>query len=636
MLQLSIRQKTIFVISIFVVLTAVLVSCISLIKAKNSIETRVLNNELPNRVDNIAKTINVDIAKMEVIAMQIATDPILIDWLEKGEDKRTESLLVDKLKLIAQQNNLSGASFANRENANYWNQDGFLRTLQPGQADGWFFSYRNSGKSKMSSVYREPETGKTDLFVNYQQVNGRGLAGTSKSFNDAIDMLNSFRIEQTGFVYMIDEAANITLHQQTDLISKNLSMVYEDIDLSEILNTKGFSYTTTELNGQKILVATSYVETLGWFVVAQVPYAEIFQDLYNIVWTVALYSLLITLAGIIAAFYLSTTFTKPIHKLGAVFKDLGAGKADLSYRLSEQGQKEFTDIAVGYNQFITRLDKMFGDISDMSKELENVAVDLNDTASSTMQGVDTNEQRTHSISELLGAINRKSEEASNNVGNAAQISQQLNEAGQSIEGIVSNSQTEIVNLSNKIEELGLVVQSLTKNTDTIADALQVIEGISEQTNLLALNAAIEAARAGEQGRGFAVVADEVRSLASRTADSTKEVQAIMDNLKQTSASASQEFEQISERGKSTAESINSAQTLLSENSEQFTLIKQTTDEVMQTVEEQSVQVHSADSAMKSIRETAQENHENVKNIFSQATLLNNLSKTLAAMVHGSN
>ena len=170
------------------------------------------------------------------------------------------------------------------------------------------------------------------------------------------------------------------------------------------------------------------------------------------------------------------------------------------------------------------------------------------------------------------------------------------------------------------------------NTDTIAGALSTIQAISDQTNLLALNAAIEAARAGEQGRGFAVVADEVRTLAKRTADSTQEIQGIMDVLKKSSSNATLEIGEIVEQSKASLSSIAVAQEISLTNKGLFEKIRISSLEVANSVKEQNYSIDIINEHMLEIRQSAVINSENVKEITSETKELNALAARLDELI----
>ena len=614
-------------------LTAVLVGTVSMLTAKSSIETRVLSTELPNTIQKIATQIDNNIVLMQTIARQIATDEHILKWLNAGQDKAGETLLLNKLRDIATANNLSAVSFADKKTANYWNQDGFLRQLQQDAADSWFFKYIASGQDYMVSVYRDPNTGKTDLFVNYQQRIGQGLSGTAKSFKSVVDMLASFRLEQSGFVYLVDDKGLVQLHNDNALAGKALIRQLYDYQAEQILlNKQVFNVVVTELDGVKTLLASEYIPSMNWFVVAQVPYNEMFASLNNATWHILMWSLLIALIACIAAWWVAGSITRPIYKLAEVFSQLGQGNADLAYRLPQNGQKEMALVAVGYNNFISKLEDLFNQIARSSQTLRQLATDLKSDADHSKISVKTSADNTRLISDSLDTVSNNVVQAAKNAGEVAQIAEQISDDSSVVSNVIHTTQSDIVQLAAKIHDVAQVITSLTSNTETIAKVLETIQAISDQTNLLALNAAIEAARAGEQGRGFAVVAEEVRNLARRTADSTQEVQAIMEQLKQTSTSATKEISLIIEQSKTTSVSISEAEKILQTNHQRFAHISQTNQTVAQATLEQSQHITSINRKMADIRHSADSNVQSVQKIADETLSLNKLAEQLDRII----
>lgn len=631
--QLSIRQKIILTLTLFVILTAVLVGTISMLTARSSIENRVLTTELPNTVKKIAAEIDHDINVMRTIARQIASDEFILDWNSAGQSKQGESLLISKLNNIAQANQYSAVSFADKDTANYWNQDGFLRTLQRDKLDSWFFDYVASKREYMVSMYQYPETGKADLFVNYQQINGRGLSGIANSFDSVVNMLANFKLEQTVFVYLVDDAGIVKLHKERQKIEKSLASIYSTSEVSSLTDKQSFNYAIVDGQSGQLLVASAFIPSMGWYVVAEVPYSEIFDDLDSATWMIFLWSVLVATVASLAAWFIAGTVSRPISQLAEVFTRLGQGNADLSYRLPQDGQKEIAIVAMGYNNFINKLEDLFNQIATSKEQLRSVSSSLKHHAEQTKSSVNYSAQNTQLISNALDEVSANVTHSAKNASEAAVVADQIATDGQVITEVIHNTQTDIIQLAEKINDVAKVIASLTNNTETIAKVLETIQAISDQTNLLALNAAIEAARAGEQGRGFAVVAEEVRNLAKRTADSTHEVQAIMEQLKLTSNSATSEIGLIIEQSKVTSNSIGQAETILKENHQHFSQISQTNRLIAADTQAQSQNIESTNSKMAEIRQSAQDNVKSVQMIADETISLNQLAEKLDSLLN---
>ncbi|MCF7360596.1 methyl-accepting chemotaxis protein [Vibrio sp. A1-b2] len=219
-----------------------------------------------------------------------------------------------------------------------------------------------------------------------------------------------------------------------------------------------------------------------------------------------------------------------VNDLTRRIKEISEGDGDLTQRINSKRTDELGKLASAFDDFVAKLQTLISEISSSSTSLEHNAVQLTNTHENAQR---VSNEQTRSIEQIAAAVNefsvsiREVAERTLSTANETDHTAELTTQGMKI---IDNSVDEINQLANSIKKANQVIEQLASESNNIATVLEVIRNIAEQTNLLALNAAIEAARAGEQGRGFAVVADEVRSLASKTQKSTEEIQNMIDKL----------------------------------------------------------------------------------------------------------
>lgn len=277
--------------------------------------------------------------------------------------------------------------------------------------------------------------------------------------------------------------------------------------------------------------------------------------------------MLITILGIallvlviIAAIggWIASSILRPLRLMKANLDDIAAGEGDLTRRLTVTSQDELGELAVSFNRFVDKIHGLVRQIAEMTSQLTGLVGEVTHQAQRSEQAMERQRQETDQVATAINQMSAAAQEVAKSAQGASVAAQQTDQEGQTARRVVDGSIQQIHALVNDIRQSGTSLDSLQNDVTSIVGVLGVIRSIAEQTNLLALNAAIEAARAGEAGRGFAVVADEVRALASRTQQSTQEIQGMIDRLQQGTQGAVAAMRRSSEAGDGTSTRANEA------------------------------------------------------------------------------
>lgn len=234
------------------------------------------------------------------------------------------------------------------------------------------------------------------------------------------------------------------------------------------------------------------------------------------------------LLGIIAAWVISRNISSQLNTTVSALQELAEGDGDLTQRLEVKGNDEIALLSSAFNRFAEKMASLVGEVAASTTRLTTAANQLNSLSSQTLEAASQQSHQVNSIHDTMNNIAQQVDDITNRTSEATQIAQSTDVESSNGKQVVEQGIAATEQLDKDISSATQTVADLEKHAESIGGVLDVIQGIAEQTNLLALNAAIEAARAGEQGRGFAVVADEVRTLASRTQDSTQEIQKIIE------------------------------------------------------------------------------------------------------------
>ncbi|EEX42017.1 methyl-accepting chemotaxis protein [Vibrio furnissii] len=285
-----------------------------------------------------------------------------------------------------------------------------------------------------------------------------------------------------------------------------------------------------------------------------------------------------------------------------------AKNLSLNTRINMDGKDELTDIGVSFNQFIEKVHASIDQVAKSARDLATMSDNVADQAHHTQNNCVAQRDRTVQVATAIHELGATVNEIASNAAQAAEVAREATHRSADGRDVVNQAQLRITELSNELQQATGVVEALASQINAISSTLDTIRSISDQTNLLALNAAIEAARAGEQGRGFAVVADEVRTLASRSAASTEEIQEVIDKLQAESKRAVTVMEKGREKSVQVVEYANKANDSL----------EQINGHIDQ-ISDQNIQVATATEEQASVVEDINRNVEDINQLTMQTT-----------------
>jgi len=295
------------------------------------------------------------------------------------------------------------------------------------------------------------------------------------------------------------------------------------------------------------------------------------------------------LVGVMAAFgvFFAGTITTPLSGAVAAMQDIANGDGDLTRRLDNSQGHELGALADAFNAFASKVGTLVTNVRGSVTLLRNSGVELAQLMQNTEKGVQTQHAESDQVATAMHEMATTAQDVANSASGAAHAANEATQQVARSARILDGAIVVINSLEQQVEKGVQVITAVGSESQNIGGVLEVIRGIADQTNLLALNAAIEAARAGEQGRGFAVVADEVRTLAARTASSTDEINKMIGRLQQGAGEAVQAITQIKDQSKHTVQEAGKVEQALGEIQAAVTTINDMNNQIASAAEEQT-------------------------------------------------
>lgn len=628
---LAIRLKLSIVIGGALLVSLIASTLISNNAMRDMVMGRIETEEIPASLNAVANAIEKEISTPIAISKSIAQNYYTNQWLAQGEPSESMPDVIAYLKNMQTQNNAITSFIVSGNTKNYYTPKGLSRQVTQSN-DKWFFEFINSKKPYTLDIDSDPKLKQLALFINYRTQDGKSIAGIGMSINQVTDIIKGYTIGEKGLVFIADKNGEIQIHPDESVKpGTTINALMNDNLSTELLNKERSTIIETHENKNSLLAA-QYLPSLDWYVVVDIPTEEIQGPINASSLTLILLNLIVAGVLIAIGLWVAMGVARPVHRASNMLNQIASGDADLTRQMPVDTQDEVGQLAKAFNHFVHQLKVLIQAVGDTAKEVTYTAEELNQAAAKTETNTDNQQQSVDMVAAAINQMGATVQEIAQNANETADAAKQASKESHDGQLVVNTTVDGINSLFDKMQGASKVITTLATDVGEISTVLAVIKGISEQTNLLALNAAIEAARAGEQGRGFAVVADEVRTLAQRTHESTEEINTMVLKLQNGAQDAVSAMNSGIETAQDSVESADTAGKSLAKITQAINAITDLSMQVATATEEQSSVVNELNNHILNIKTMSDDTAQETKTVSKKCKELTDASGRLNGMV----